>query len=183
MPETVPLLNANISLNVDVIESYKPPDFNQISGVPGPGPCFSHNYCAIGWMWGCEVFSYALGTNGAQSLVSAHAIENAPIIDVLRRCDLAVASDVVYDPSGYEPLLASIIAFLRADTDPSPERMFIMAHRHRNPEDYRSGVRSWLTIPTTQTNTHIMLSEIKVFRCFARFSRGHCPRRSIHHQR
>jgi hypothetical protein len=102
-------------------------------------------------MWGSEVFSCEPDMDGAlKKSNSANVMENAPIMNVLNHCDVAVASDVVYDPSGYEPLLASVLTFLHADTDASHKRRFIMAHRHRNPEDYRSDIYYILYLSTTQ---------------------------------
>ncbi|RLN97963.1 hypothetical protein BBJ28_00022162, partial [Nothophytophthora sp. Chile5] len=42
--------------------------------------------------------------------------------------DVLVLSDVVYDPEGYAPLVASLEALAT-----SPETLILMAHRSRNP--------------------------------------------------
>jgi hypothetical protein len=56
------------------------------------------------------------------------------LLEVVGGCDVIIASDVVYDPIGYEPLIASIIGIL---TQSPPEALCILAHRHRHPEDAR----------------------------------------------
>ena len=45
--------------------------------------------------------------------------------------DLIVMSDCVYDPVGYEPLLATMQAIVNS----CPSASFFMAHRHRHPAD------------------------------------------------
>ena len=51
---------------------------------------------------------------------------------------LVVLSDVVYDPEGYAPLVASLRALVRAREDAGVAPcLIVMAHRHRNPEDHR----------------------------------------------
>ncbi len=101
------------------------------------------NYRAIVWQWGEENFGYVPSTIH-DSKLKTDVLVHSPILPILSSCDLALASDVVYDPAGYEPLLKSITDFLNAPYSPSRidcgctgDRTFIMAHRHRNPEDYR----------------------------------------------
>lgn len=55
------------------------------------------------------------------------------IDDLMLQCDVIVASDVVYDPSIYEPLIQTIMYLLENGND----KQFILAHRHRHPEDQR----------------------------------------------
>lgn len=130
MPETLPLLNANIRLNAEIIRFNMSSHCETIENRFDPSVHTSDlNYCAIGWMWGEN--DYLANRSDSKSA------EKAPIAQVLQDCDLALASDVVYDPEGYEPLLKSILAFLHSGETSSCARRFIMAHRHRNPEDYR----------------------------------------------
>jgi predicted nicotinamide N-methyase len=46
--------------------------------------------------------------------------------------DVLVLSDVVYDPEGYAPLVASLQALAA-----SPETLVLMAHRSRNPMEQK----------------------------------------------
>ena len=63
------------------------------------------------------------------------------LITGLSEFDSIVASDVVYDPQGYKPLYDSICFFLTADKDKEKEKgeekIFILAHRQRHPDDYK----------------------------------------------
>lgn len=57
--------------------------------------------------------------------------------------DVIVASDVVYDPIGYEPLYLSLRLLLGLNTKfsseilPQDRKLCILAHRHRHPEDHK----------------------------------------------
>ena len=51
--------------------------------------------------------------------------------------EIIIASDVVYDPEGYLPLLHTLEELLARRTVGGRYPVFYMAHRHRNPEDYR----------------------------------------------
>lgn len=51
--------------------------------------------------------------------------------------EVIVASDVVYEPEGYFPLLHTLEELLARRTIRGQYPVFYMAHRHRNPEDYR----------------------------------------------
>lgn len=56
----------------------------------------------------------------------------------VRSCEVIVASDVVYYPEGYEPLLTTLEHLLCSiSVDPSQPKCCILAHRHRHPEDHR----------------------------------------------
>lgn len=46
--------------------------------------------------------------------------------------DVVVLSDVVYDPEGYAPLVASLEALAT-----TPETVVLMAHRSRNPKEHQ----------------------------------------------
>jgi predicted nicotinamide N-methyase len=46
--------------------------------------------------------------------------------------DVVVLSDVVYDPEGYAPLVASLEALAK-----TPETVVLMAHRSRNPKEHQ----------------------------------------------
>ena len=52
-------------------------------------------------------------------------------------CDTIIASDVVYYPEGYEPLVRSIVDLLTlpCSSSSSSKRIMILAHRHRHPQD------------------------------------------------
>jgi predicted nicotinamide N-methyase len=52
---------------------------------------------------------------------------------VFSQCDVALGSDIVYYPEGYQPLVDTIVAFLRT----SPIKRFLLGHRHRHPEDHK----------------------------------------------
>ena len=52
------------------------------------------------------------------------------------RFDVILASDVVYDPVGYEPLVLTLTDLLTA-ANGEYQSVCILAHRHRHPEDER----------------------------------------------
>jgi hypothetical protein len=127
VPAVVPLLTANILLN-------------QLLSAPSS---VSPAYDAVTHLWGTPI----------DALTSAAAA--GP--DGLSRPAIVIASDVVYDPAGFQPLLTTIQSLLLAQ-GPAPlvwaDRV-ILAHRHRNPEDHQffalvSSAESGLTI--TETN-------------------------------
>lgn len=64
-----------------------------------------------------------------------HGWGNMDEIEGLRG-EVVVASDVVYDPVGYQPLVDSLQALL-APVQGRPAPICILAHRHRHPEDSR----------------------------------------------
>ena len=51
--------------------------------------------------------------------------------------ELVVASDVVYDPAGYEPLLQTLNMLCDRIDPAAPPLLIVLAHRHRHPEDWR----------------------------------------------
>lgn len=75
-------------------------------------------YNAMTHMWG----------NPTSSLVSNHS-ENRNIC--------VLASDVVYDPIGYNPLLETLMSLLSTPrSNVNDIRVCYLAHRHRHPEDH-----------------------------------------------
>jgi hypothetical protein len=145
MPEVVPLINANILLN---------------SVVMGDAACqqvLLHSYKAKAYSWGgtlnldevytsetrelkCEGISGPSESsyNGGESRSATYKV---PYFDTI------LASDVVYYPEGYAPLLATLCDLLGAtDTlnvdnnhfktaEEKSAPVCILAHRHRHPED------------------------------------------------
>jgi predicted nicotinamide N-methyase len=61
------------------------------------------------------------------------SIESSKYAEDILKCDLVVASDVVYYPEGYAPLLNTIISLIVAQSDRNIT--MILAHRHRHPQD------------------------------------------------
>lgn len=55
----------------------------------------------------------------------------------VRSCEVIIASDVVYYPEGYEPLLTTLESLLCLPSDAGLSKCCILAHRHRHPEDHR----------------------------------------------
>jgi hypothetical protein len=141
-------------------------------GVGGSGSaqldgCRLHgsNYSVLGYSWGdgtCQLYTPsrahahspapaeeatrsqgpAGGGGGGGGGGRMAVLESLPIDECFRSCDVAIASDVVYDPIGYAPLFKAISAFLgvndaAAGSRDGVDRCFVMAHRHRNPEDSR----------------------------------------------
>lgn len=51
--------------------------------------------------------------------------------------DVILASDVVYDPVGYEPLVLTLTDLLTPANGECHSSVCILAHRHRHPEDER----------------------------------------------
>ena len=144
MPEVVPLINANILLN---------------SVVMGDAACqqvLLHSYKAKAYSWGgtldldevCTAISGDLkcerdsgppesSSNGGEK---RSAVYKVPYFDTI------LASDVVYYPEGYAPLLATLCDLLGATdtqnvdhniktTGEKSAPVCILAHRHRHPED------------------------------------------------
>lgn len=108
MKEVVPLITANVLLNSIVVND------------PAVQTMLRYRYHAAAYCWG-----------GAADLETA-ADQKVPYFDVI------LASDVVYYPEGYEPLLATLCDLLcaqdcRAGATAGP--VCILAHRHRHPED------------------------------------------------
>ena len=55
----------------------------------------------------------------------------------LRKCELIIGSDIIYDPIGYSPLVASIRNIMDGSSSSQRHLIAIIAHRHRNPDDYK----------------------------------------------
>lgn len=132
MPEVVPLISANILLN------------SVVMGDPHAQSILRDRYEALPYTWGT-----ALGSDSQ----SAVAVKKAPG----RYFDTILASDVVYYPEGYQPLLSTLRDLLGAPSPSSDANstntaargeggdggggarsggpVCILAHRHRHPED------------------------------------------------
>lgn len=82
-------------------------DLNYNGASPEPSP--AHRPRAVEHMW---------GSTGGDLLADSH--------------DVVVLSDVVYDPEGYEPLVASLRALAKL-----PGTLVLMAHRSRNPKEHQ----------------------------------------------
>jgi len=130
MKDVVALMQANISLNSAVVRNCS------------VKTCLSQKYIATEHSWGTNTMMLQklwtpMQTVGLES--------NASL--------LLLGSDVVYDPLGYEPLIISVCSFLsgfqyafidgsyRAVSDVRDhsftDAMFLLAHRHRHPEDHK----------------------------------------------
>jgi hypothetical protein len=123
--DVVPLLQANIALN-EVMCSY--------SGVRDEN--LFKSYTAMPHFWGDSV----------ESLNSAVISCTADVTTSPYGGLLVVASDVVYDPAGYRPLVTSISALLHhhqtlySEMDGNTRMhcqppLMVLTHRHRNPEN------------------------------------------------
>lgn len=153
MAEVVPLLQANILLN-QVLHRDK-------AGSPN----IYQSYSALQHTWGDSVdeLNAAIAASSSSSTAASVSAdgEGGGVGGGAGsyRGLLLVASDVVYDPAGYRPLVTSISALLlhhqalyaeeealllRQDTQdtqgdsssPQPPLM-VLAHRHRNPENIK----------------------------------------------
>lgn len=59
------------------------------------------------------------------------------ISSLANQCEVIIASDVVYYPEGYEPLIKSLEQLLSNTENVETKKRCILAHRHRHPEDHR----------------------------------------------
>lgn len=143
MPEVVPLINANILLN---------------SVVMGDAVCqqvLLQNYQAKDYSWGGTLHLDQVCNNNTTELTCEDTNNNSGGDSVntayqVPYFDTILASDVVYYPEGYAPLLATLCDLLGA-TDTANDKnnvktteekkgkmsapVCILAHRHRHPED------------------------------------------------
>lgn len=127
MSEVTPLLAANIQLNSVLL------DDECLQEV------LSLRYEAQTHNWGSPLDAAAVGDDEAGTK-SEH-----PSARSLLDCDVVVASDVVYDPTAYQPLIDTLFRILeprpRLRLDDKVSSMVhpvcILAHRHRHPEDQR----------------------------------------------
>ena len=134
MSDVVPLLRANISLN------------SVVSTNTCLKCCLAQKYLAVEHMWGTNTQSLL------QLLLEVEASTGDPSHSTNSSL-LVLGSDVVYDPLGYEPLVSSVLSLLSgrpfeckdgkylASTDIADhhwfsQAMFLLAHRHRHPEDH-----------------------------------------------
>jgi len=127
MPEVVPLINANILLN---------------SVVMGDAQCMhvlGERYGARAYAWGGEMSGSSDGSDSCSIGTSTTSSTSAttythPYFDTI------LASDVVYYPEGYQPLLTTLCDLLgvtdtTSGTSHVSAPVCILAHRHRHPED------------------------------------------------
>lgn len=138
MTEVAPLLAANIQLNSVLL------DDEHLKEV------LALRYEAQAHNWGsplddaaaaAAVGGYASG--GGDDDASAHSLRAST--RSLLDCDVVVASDVVYDPTAYQPLIDTLFRILEprlrlgseGDAPSMVHPVCILAHRHRHPEDQR----------------------------------------------
>ena len=113
MAEVVPLLQLNLALNQSLLQDQH---------------CrrlLLHAYSARALQWGST-----LGDVWGEGPESADGTGGPG-----RR--LVVASAVVYDPAGYDPLVLSLTQLLQGYGAPDERPLCVLAHRHRHPEDSR----------------------------------------------
>lgn len=122
LPEVIPLIDSNIDLNRKLLSEEK--CRKQLETE-------SHQlqYRAMSHIWGSH-----LSSPEPLDLDSSH----------IQLCQTIIASDVVYDPVGYEPLVTSLVSLLDRQQlignscSDIPDKICILAHRHRHPDDARS---------------------------------------------
>jgi hypothetical protein len=124
MPEVVSLISANVLMNSVLV-----PD-------PHIRSVLRDRYCAAAYAWG-EILIMPQAKKGADP--GNAAVSSHPYFDLI------LASDVVYYPEGYAPLITTLCDLLTAQdpevVDISAEAcggdgpLCILAHRHRHPED------------------------------------------------
>jgi hypothetical protein len=139
-PSVVPLLNANIRLNV-----YSLSADNRIEeerhglGTADESRPADHppQYRSVGYCWGESSYTALAADDKPASIGTSCETLTLNIMDIFSQCEIGVASDVVYDPIGYSPLVQSINRFFEATTRSNAEKLIVMSHRHRNPEDFR----------------------------------------------
>lgn len=132
MPEVVPLISANILLNSVVMQE------------PRAQAALRDRYEALPYTWGTALGDSGNGDGDGDG--DGNTQTGSPSV---RYFDTILASDVVYYPEGYQPLLSTLRDLLCAtdpsagtpgadDTDAAPVHstpVCILAHRHRHPED------------------------------------------------
>jgi hypothetical protein len=109
--EVVPLLSMNIQLN-------------QLLQSGLTSQVIREKYKCVEYLWGTTMQTGMLDPNDSFRLFS--------------ECLFMVASDVIYYPEGYRPLLETLEWWLSLPLPSETcehERLFILAHRHRHPED------------------------------------------------
>ena len=121
-PAVTPLLAANVELNRHNLLAH---EYSK--------KCI---YSVIGYVWGETYYDpYDSIKNTKLDSSAADSVFPNEIQTIFRLCNVAIASDVIYDPIGYEPLFKSLRSFLTSNHDTN--KYFVLAHRHRNPEDGR----------------------------------------------
>jgi hypothetical protein len=150
VPSVVPLLRANILLN----QLLSHPT-SAWTGLPSP------LYDAVTHLWGTEI-------DPQITALSPHSSSQQPAI--------IIASDVVYDPAGFEPLLKTIQSLLLAPLEslgkPFADRV-ILAHRHRNPEDHQ------FFAMVSSPESGLSLVEINLDHIFAKYHEGDVSLRDV----
>jgi predicted nicotinamide N-methyase len=111
LPDVAPLLAANIRLNCALAAAVTAVGRDTADADAELHDALSTRYTASAYSWGDPV---------------------DPLRTFCDGFDVVVASDVVYDPGGYAPLVASLALLLAA-----PGTVAILAHRHRHPENQR----------------------------------------------
>lgn len=142
IPAVVPLLKANILLNQLLSHT------STNSALPPP------IYDAVTHVWGTPLDPLITTPPTAPSQPS-----------------LVVASDVVYDPAGFQPLLTTLQSLLIPSLSTGQGRepyadLVIMAHRHRNPEDHH-----FFTMVSSE-ESGLRIQEINLDHIFAKYHQG-----------
>jgi predicted nicotinamide N-methyase len=145
LAEVVPLLEDNVDLNM----------LMQARG--GNADCPVNPFVSLALPWGLPLDEVAAG-----GVVSP---------EDLRAVQTIVASDVVYDPTCYQPLVDTLHHLLLQPTT-GAGRICVLAHRHRHPEDHKffdmlaaSADLSMCQIPYEHTAEHggTVLKDVKIF--------------------
>lgn len=127
---------------------------NQLLSLPTSS---SPVYDAVTHFWGSPI----------DPLITDHSCDQPAII---------IASDVVYDPAGFEPLLKTIQSLLLASFTshgkPFADRV-ILAHRHRNPEDHQ------FFAMVSSPGSGLSLVEINLDHIFAKYHEGNVSLRDV----
>ena len=133
LPIVLDLLEANIELNKHKLCRYAEAAETIGSDFSSDREPLNQNgspfYCVVGYKWGDS--SYCSSIAKRVEVGAAHDPSDSSILPLFKECEVAIASDVVYDPIGYYPLYKTISDFLLSGND----KYVVMAHRHRNPED------------------------------------------------
>ncbi len=89
---------------------------------------FIPRYRALAHCWGESVNPIYDALKDLSESDSNECSQNDPLCDTI-----CIASDVIYDPSGYAPLVRSIVSLLNGTTNGvSPCTLVILAHRCRH---------------------------------------------------
>lgn len=124
LEEVVPLIEANISMNIL------------------PSDKLYGSMRSFAMPWGLPMES-TLKLAEDTLVPTSNCFSTPPIQTVLDDVDTIIASDVVYDPTYYRALVDSIVFLLtyRKNDGDNPnvrkDRVVVLAHRHRHPEDHK----------------------------------------------